>query len=89
MKTGASMNGGQYSNTEFDELETKAMSGEDAANAEARWADLIEAEKILMDDYAICPIYQNGRAMMINPEIGGIYFLMVGGAPYRHMYFKN
>ncbi len=80
---------GSYSNEEYNAVMDKAETGEDAANAEARWADLIEAEKILMDDYAICPIYQNGRAMMINPEIGGIYFLMVGGAPYRHMYFKK
>ncbi len=80
---------GSYQNEKYNAVMNRAETGEDAADAEARWADLIEAEKILMEDYAICPIYQNGRAMMINPDIGGIYYLMVGGAPYRHMYFKN
>ena len=86
MKTGASMNGGQYSNTEFDELETKATSGEDAADAEARFRDMIEAENILVaQDHGIIPIYQEGGAIMVNPSVKGYLSLVIGTGSYRHM----
>ncbi len=76
---------GSYSNEEYNALMNKAETGEDAANAEARWADLIAAEKMLLDDYAMCPVYQNGGAMMINPKVTGIEFHNAGVDSYRHL----
>lgn len=86
MKTGATMNGGQYSNEQFDELETKAAGGEDAADAEARFQDMIAAEHILVaEDHGIIPIYQEGGAIMVNPSVKGYLSLVIGTGSYRHM----
>ena len=80
------MNHGKYSNSAYDELVNKAIKGEDAANSVQRWADLVEAEKILVsEDAGVVPIYQNGGAMMINPAVSGIEFHTAGVDNYRHI----
>ena len=76
---------GSYVNEEYNALMNKAEFGEDAANAEARWADMVEGEKLLLEDYAMVPVYQNGGAMMINPKVTGIEFHNAGVDSYRHM----
>ena len=75
---------GSYSNSEYDALLDQAETGEDAADSQARWNDLIAAEKVLLDDYACVPIYQNGGALMINPKVSG-YILTVSTTSYRHV----
>ncbi len=77
-----------YYNDDYDALMNKAETGADSKDAEKRWADLVEAEKMLLDDYAMCPIYQNGGAMMINPKVSGIEFHNAGVDNYRHMVKK-
>ena len=78
-------NYGQYSSSSYDALVKSAGSGEDAADAQKRWENYIEAEKILVtEDYAIVPVYQDGGVLMINPEIEGIN-LARGGEDYRHV----
>ncbi len=76
---------GTYDNAKYNELLDKAETGADAADFEKRWQDLIDAEKILLDDYAIIPVYQNGGAMMINPAVTGIEFHNAGVDSYRHV----
>lgn len=79
-KTGASYNFGRYSSEEYDEIMNRADSGEDAADEEARWADYVEAENILISqDHAIVPIYQDGGSVLMNPEYENIAYQMVGG----------
>ena len=75
---------GTYSNPEYDGLLDKAETGEDAADPAARWADMIAAEKVLLDDYACVPVYQNGGAMMINPKVSG-YIFKITDTNYRHL----
>ena len=74
-----------YSNDEYNEVMDRAFIGEDAADAEKRWADIIEGEKILIDDMAMVPVYQAGGAMMINPKVTGIEFHAGGVDSYRFM----
>jgi oligopeptide transport system substrate-binding protein len=74
-----------YYNDAYDALMNKAETGEDSTDAAKRWADLVEAEKMLLDDYAMCPIYQNGGAMMIQPGVTGIEFHNAGVDNYRHI----
>ena len=76
---------GYYFNPEYDALLNKAETGEDAADADKRWADLIEAEKMILDDYGIVPVFQNGAAMLINPSVKGIQFHNAGVDSYRHI----
>ena len=74
---------GTYVNDEYNTLLEKAFFGEDAADSEKRWADMVEAEKMLIDDVAMVPLYQNGGAMMINPKVSGIEFHSGGVDSYR------
>lgn len=76
---------GSYFNTDYDALCDKAFVGEDAPDAEKRWEDIIEAEKMLIDDMAMIPVYQSGGAMMINPAVSGIEFHAGGVDSYRFM----
>ena len=82
-----SSNDGKYSSADYDTLIEAATTGEDATNPEARWQDMIDAEKILVaEDHGVVPVYQNGGAMMINPEIDGIMFHSAGVDDYRHVH---
>ncbi len=74
-----------YFNDEYDALLEKAEVGEDAADPEKRWADLIAAEKLIIDDMGIIPVFQNGSAMLINPAVSGIEFHNAGVDSYREV----
>ena len=77
---------GSYSNDEYNALMNKAETGEDAVDAEKRWADIVEAEKLLIDDAAMVPVYQNGGAYMISTDIEeGVQFHNAGVDNYRHI----
>lgn len=79
-------NSGSYSNAQYDELIARADTGADATNAAARWQDYLDAEKIIVtEDIGVVPVYQNGGAMMINPQVTGIEFHSASVDSYRHM----
>ncbi|WP_375178907.1 peptide ABC transporter substrate-binding protein [Enterococcus rotai] len=64
-------NSGKYNNKEFDKY-LKASATTDAGNPKARWTDLLEAEKVLMDTMGVCPVYQKAEAHLRNPKVKGI-----------------
>ena len=74
-----------YFNDEYDALLDKAETGEDAADPEKRWADMIAAEKVIIDDMGLIPVFQNGSAMLINPAVKGIEFHNAGVDSYREV----
>ena len=76
--TGASYNFGSWSNKKYDELIYEASKGNLVTKPEERWAALKEAEKIVMDEAAILPVYQTGSAMLIKPNVKGVEFHSVG-----------
>ena len=76
--TGSSNNYGAWSNTEYDSLIQSAKKGELALDSEKRWEALKKAEKMVMDDAVICPVYQQGNAVMIKKNVSGIEFHSVG-----------
>ena len=80
-------NNAGYSNPDYDALVKSANYGEDASDPEKRWADYLEAEKIILtEDYGIIPVYQKGGALVINPEFSGIAFHNGGVDDYRHIH---
>lgn len=80
-------NNAGYGNPDYDALVKSADYGEDASDATKRWEDYLAAEKILLtEDYAVMPVYQKGRALVIHPEITGIAFHNGGVDDYRHMH---
>lgn len=76
--SGASYNFGSWSNKEYDRLVYEASKGSLVTKLEERWQALKDAEKIVMDEATILPVYQTGSAMMIKPNIKGIEFHSVG-----------
>lgn len=66
--SGNSYNRGQYSNTEYDNY-VNAASGQDARNAEKRFEDLVNADKVLMNTQGVAPLYQKAEAHMINSKV--------------------
>lgn len=69
--TDGSQNKMKYSNPKYDEIIMKAKKDESDVNA--RWKNLLEAEKMLLDDAAIVPVYQRGRAYLQRETIKDMY----------------
>lgn len=87
--TNGSHNQSGYSNPKYDELVEKGK-GELLTKPEERWKALLEAEKILLDDAAIAPIYQRGDAIIEKPKVEGIVRHPVGGDySYKWAYISD
>ncbi len=76
--TGSPNNYGFWSNPEYDAVIESAKKGELALDVVARWEALKGAEKIVMDEAVIWPVYQKGNAEMIKAGVEGIEFHSVG-----------
>ncbi|HSR05461.1 MAG TPA: peptide ABC transporter substrate-binding protein [Proteiniclasticum sp.] len=74
----SSNNYGLWSNAEYDALIEDAKKGELALDLEARWEALKDAEKMVMDEAVIMPVYQKGDAVMVRTGVEGIEFHSVG-----------
>ncbi|WP_100487475.1 peptide ABC transporter substrate-binding protein [Sporolactobacillus pectinivorans] len=68
--TGNAQNTTGWSNKKFDSLiaNAKAETGDPAK----RWADMVSAEKTMMADYPIVPIYQEGQTWAQKPTVKGL-----------------
>ncbi|WP_047983882.1 peptide ABC transporter substrate-binding protein [Ornithinibacillus californiensis] len=66
-----------YSNPEFDTLIEEAATTLATDNV-ARYENFLEAEKILMEDAAIAPIYQRAKAYLVSPKVEGVYYNAFG-----------
>ncbi len=76
--TGSPNNYGFWSNSDYDAVIESAKKGELALDVVARWEALKGAEKIVMDEAVIWPVYQKGNAVMIKSGVEGIEFHSVG-----------
>lgn len=76
--TGSSNNYGSWSNAEYDAIIEDAKKGDLALDLEARWEALKDAEKIVMDETVIMPVYQKGDAVMVRSGVEGVEFHSVG-----------
>lgn len=71
-------NYGLWSNAEYDKIIESAKNGELSLDPEARWTALKDAEKMVMDEAVIFPVYQKGNAVMIKSNVSGIEYHSVG-----------
>lgn len=62
-------NRGKWSNEEFDKLIADAKASTDSAE---RWKQLQDAEKIVLEESVISPVYQRGSARLTKPYVKGI-----------------
>lgn len=72
--TDNSNNYGLWSNEEYDSIIDECTTGDLCTDAEGRWARLYDAEKIVMDEAVIYPLYTQANAEMISPNVTGIEF---------------
>jgi oligopeptide transport system substrate-binding protein len=82
--TGNSYNRGQWSNRQYDALVKQAMVNPDERE---RLQQLFQAEKILLDDAAIVPIYYRSRLGILKPFVKGITWNAIGSEyQLKHAY---
>lgn len=79
--TGGSYNDGSWSNAEYDQLIADSK-GKDATNPTARYKDLQKAEKLLMKEQGIVPIYQLIASHLTRKTIKGVTYTPAGTYNY-------
>lgn len=72
--TDNSNNYGLWSNADYDAIIEECSTGDLCTDAEGRWSAMYDAEKIVMDEAVIYPLYTQCNAEMINPNVTGIEF---------------
>lgn len=77
MTSDNSQNAGSWKNEEYDRL-IEASKTTDANDEAKRWDDLVQAEKILMDDQGVIPLYQRTEPWMVKPSVKNIIFNSAG-----------
>ncbi|MDV0432155.1 peptide ABC transporter substrate-binding protein [Lactiplantibacillus sp. DA1] len=81
-----SYNNGKYDSAAYDAAVKKA-EGADANNKTARWADMVAAEKQLMNDQGVIPIYQQASATLTRKDLKGIIY-NTAGSNYNFKYMS-
>ena len=72
--TGNSNNYGLWSNADYDAMIAECTTGDLCTDPEGRWAKMYEAEKIVMDEAVIFPLYTQSNAEMLSSKVTGIDF---------------
>lgn len=83
--TGNQNNYGDYSNKDFDAKMSEAKTN--VNDPDARWAALVAAEKIAMEDVAYIPVFEKGSAALRNKAVSGLVHKAVG-VPYTFNYVE-
>lgn len=68
--TGGSFNDANYANPEYDSLVKEAMISTDQ---KLRMDNMKKAEKMLLEDMAVIPIYYYTHPVLVKPNVTGIY----------------
>ena len=67
-----------WSNADYDRIIAECTTGSLAADYSARWEALYEAERILLSNAVIAPLYTDANAVLITPSVTGIDFHVAG-----------
>ena len=67
-----------WSNADYDKIIADCTTGELAADYYARWQAMYDAEKILLENAVIAPLYTNANAMLITSNVSGVEFHVAG-----------
>lgn len=76
--TGNGSNKAGWQSPEYDKLLYRIQKGDLVQDLAKRWEAMKEAEKMLMDQVVIMPVYQTGAAELIKPNVTGIIHHSVG-----------
>ena len=72
--TGNSNNYGLWSDADYDAIIAECTTGDLCTDSEGRWAKMYDAEKIVMDQAVIFPLYTQSNAQMQSSKVTGIDF---------------
>ncbi|WP_369957468.1 peptide ABC transporter substrate-binding protein [Levilactobacillus brevis] len=75
--SGNSYNNGRWSSKAYDKY-VAAATGKDANNTAARWSDMVNAQKTILNDQGIIPIYQQGKAQLVKSNVKGLTYFPTG-----------
>ena len=75
-----------WSNKKYDDLLIKAAN---STTQEQRFYNFYEAEKILMDEMPIIPIYTYTRIYMLHEDVKGWGNNLLDSRPYQFVYLEN
>lgn len=67
-------NYGLWSNAEYDAMIAECTTGDLCTDAQGRWERLYDAEKIVMDEAVIFPLYTQCNAVMMSSKVTGVDF---------------
>ena len=67
-------NYGLWSNAEYDAIIAECTTGALCTDPEGRWARLYDAEKLVMDEAVIYPLYTQCNAEMMSSNVTGVEF---------------
>ncbi len=89
MTNNSGYNYGKYNSSTYNALVNKAQN-QDANDTSARWQDMINAEKTIMKDQGITPLYQTVYSYLQNPKVKGIIHNTAGTQwNYKYPNCKN
>ncbi|MEJ6399940.1 peptide ABC transporter substrate-binding protein [Nicoliella lavandulae] len=71
------INTSKWSNKEYDRYISRAQD-QDANDPAKRWDDLVNAEKIIMKDQGVIPLYQKSQPEVIKSNVHGIKYFPNG-----------
>ncbi|AKP65174.1 ABC-type oligopeptide transport system, periplasmic component [Levilactobacillus koreensis JCM 16448] len=75
--SGNSYNNGKWSSKAYDTYVGDA-TGKDANNDAARWNDLVNAQKTILNEQGIIPVYQQGKAQLVKSKVQGLVYFPTG-----------
>ena len=67
-----------WSNAAYDKIIDDCSTGALAADYDARWQAMYDAEKILLENAVIAPLYTGANAMLIGSNVSGLEFHVAG-----------
>ncbi|UJL24046.1 peptide ABC transporter substrate-binding protein [Lactiplantibacillus plantarum] len=89
MTNNSGYNYGKYNSSTYNALVNKAQN-QDANDTSARWQDMINAEKTIMKDQGITPLYQTVYSYLQNPKVEGIIHNTAGTQwNYKYAYIAK
>ena len=86
LTTNNTMNPGKFSDSTYDSLVQKAKS---AGSQAAYWRYLRHAEKRLMSQNGIIPLYYVRESHLVNPKLHGVEYHVAGFADYTRSNISN
>lgn len=88
-ETGNPTNNGKWSNASYDKY-IKASQTTDANNQQNRYEDLVKAEKVLMENQGVVPLYQPSTAELWRTNIHGYVWNPAGmSRGYKEIYMTK